>query len=198
MPTPVIEDKIRLRAELKARRNGFAVAYRDHAQAEIGRRLMALIYDSPAIKTVATFWPVGSEVDLTATMATLREDGYKVALPRVRDMDQPMEFRLWDGTPPTEASVGAVLQPGAEARMASPDLILVPLLGFDRLGNRLGYGKGFYDRTLREMRIIKPVITVGIAFAEQEVPRIPTEKHDQRLDWILTDRGAIHTTRTFG
>ena len=106
-----------------------------------------------------------------------------------------MEFRRWD--------LGAVLEPDSlgvpsplrSASVAHPDLIVVPLLAFDRRGGRLGQGGGFYDRTLAALRRDRPVFALGLAYAGQELDEVPTDPHDQRLDAILTETEFIPVSR---
>ena len=84
-----------------------------------------------------------------------------------------------------------IAEPLREALEVTPDLLFVPLAAFDRAGNRIGYGAGFYDRKLRQLRAMKPVCAVGVAYAAQEFPAIPSESHDESLDYVLTERGLI-------
>jgi 5-formyltetrahydrofolate cyclo-ligase len=89
------------------------------------------------------------------------------------------------------AGVWGIREPGPEAREVAPDILLVPLLAFDRRGQRLGYGAGYYDMTITALRARKPVVAVGIAFAAQEVDAVPTTPRDARLDLVLTENEVI-------
>ncbi len=112
------------------------------------------------------------------------------ALPVMLGFGKPLSFRLWKkGEPLGEAKWG--IKEPLPAPEVFPDLLFMPLVGFDRTGNRLGYGAGFYDRTLARLRAMKPIITVGVAYAIQELPAIPSESYDQKLDYVLTDRAWI-------
>ena len=84
-----------------------------------------------------------------------------------------------------------IREPGSQARVLEPDVLLVPLLAFDRSGHRLGYGGGYYDRTLRDLRRRRPIVAVGLAFGCQEVDAVPHLDYDERLDWVLTPDGPI-------
>ncbi len=97
------------------------------------------------------------------------------------DVDEPNHF---------QKNKWGLLEPRADLPTATPTILLVPLLGFDRQGNRLGYGKGYYDATIQALKSQGPLTTIGVAFAQQEVPEIPTQLHDQRLDWIITQNEA--------
>ena len=88
-----------------------------------------------------------------------------------------------------------IAEPKQSAEVLRPDVLLVPLLAFDRVGYRLGYGGGFYDRTLRELRALKPVLAIGVAFAAQETPETPRGSMDEKLDWVITEREAIEILR---
>lgn len=184
------QQKVRLRSELKPRRDAIDAAIRaSHSQA-ITDRLLPLLEVTP-LKCLAGYWPMASEVDPRPVMEAMQTAGLKVALPLVDRPDRSLGFRLWDGQEPPWRGPTGTLEPDPASRRAAPDVLLIPLLGFDRRGGRIGFGKGFYDRTLAELRGFKPIIAVGIAFAEQEVPEVPMERHDQKLDWIVTERAAI-------
>lgn len=137
---------------------------------------------------VAGYWPIRDEMDIKPVIARLMDSGQPVCLPVVLGEEQPLELRLWqDGAPLYEAGFGT-LAPPEEAPRAVPDVILMPLLGFDRLGTRLGYGGGYYDRTLASLPR-RPRL-IGFAFALQEVDHIPREAHDVPLDAIVTEEGV--------
>jgi 5-formyltetrahydrofolate cyclo-ligase len=85
----------------------------------------------------------------------------------------------------------SIEEPLKGAPEVAPDLLFVPLAAFDRTGNRIGYGAGFYDRTLRQLRAMKPICAVGVGYAAQEAPAIPAEPHDESLDYVLTERELI-------
>jgi 5-formyltetrahydrofolate cyclo-ligase len=84
------------------------------------------------------------------------------------------------------------MEPPPEAKEVLPDLLFVPLAAFDRKGGRLGYGAGFYDRTLAKLRALKPIKAVGVAFEVQELQDLPQEPHDEPLDYVLTERKLIY------
>ena len=103
---------------------------------------------------------------------------------------QPLVFRAWRPGDPLEAGVFGTLQPTARRAVVEPEVLIVPLLAVDEEGWRLGYGGGFYDRTLEALRARKRVTAVGVGFNEQIVPEVPHDPNDQRLDWLLTDKRA--------
>lgn len=139
-------------------------------------------------EVVAGYWPIRDELDVKTVIARLMDSGQPVCLPVVLGDEQPLELRLWeDGAPLYEAGFGT-LAPAEEAPRAAPDVILMPLLGFDKHGTRLGYGGGYYDRTLAALP--KRPRLIGFAFALQEVDHIPRDGHDVPLDAIVTEQGV--------
>lgn len=180
-------EKKAMRAAALARRKA---AYA--ADAGAGERLAAwfLAVYRPAT-AVSAYWPMGSELDTRPLLHRLDADGQVCLLPVVVGRGRPLLFRRWrPRTRLVQAGFG-VLTPGPEAAEGVPGLVLCPLLAFDRRGYRLGYGGGYYDRTLRSLREAGPVTAIGIGFAAQEVPAVPTGPGDQRLDGILTEAGPI-------
>ena len=135
---------------------------------------------------VAGFWPLGHEIDMTPLLHALRAAGHTVALPRTPPRGNPLAFHRWaasDGL--ARERFGTMTSTGPSV---TPDLLLVPLLAFDRRGHRLGYGGGYYDRTLAAW---PGIATIGCAHAAQEVAELPTGPHDMRLRAIATEREVI-------
>ena len=137
---------------------------------------------------VSGFWPIGSEIDMAPVLRALAARGHAVALPVVVGRDRPLVFRAWrEGDAMAEGPYG-IREPLESAPEIAPQVLLVPLLAFDRAGYRLGYGGGFYDRSLAMLREGGRAIAIGAAWAAQEVPAVPHDQHDQPLDWMLTER----------
>ena len=139
-------------------------------------------------KVVSGFHAFGDEITVLPRRARLAEAGWITALPVVVGKGRPLEFRAWA---PGEALVPGrwdIPQPPEGVRVVEPDVVLVPLLAFDRQGYRLGYGGGFYDRTLAALRAQKAITAIGVAFAGQEVQAVPRESFDARLDYVMTER----------
>ena len=156
------------------------------------RHFQAMI-DIPAHAIVAGYWPMRNEFDPRPLLAKLGKAGHALALPVVVGKDQPLVFRDWTpGDVLVEGGFGT-LAPHASAREVIPDVALVPMLAFDADGYRLGYGGGFYDRTLAQAPLRWQTLAVGLAFAAQETEALPREAHDRKLQWIVTEQG----TRTF-
>lgn len=139
-------------------------------------------------KVVAGYQPMGSEIDPTPLVARFAATGAQIVLPRTapKGSGLPLSFHLWSPGQPLVKSVFGVAEPSPDAPQLTPDLLLVPLLAFDGLGHRMGYGQGHYDRTLEALRARHPVLAIGLAFEAQKVASVPREDHDQPLDGILT------------
>jgi 5-formyltetrahydrofolate cyclo-ligase len=146
--------------------------------------------DLPAGTVVSGFLPYQTEIDVRPLLARLAASGLVTALPVVTGRGEPLIFRAWRPGEPIQPGAWNIPVPRTTAAEVVPDVLLVPMLAFDSGGFRLGYGGGFYDRTLEKLRRDKPVIAVGVAYAGQEVHQVPRGPHDQPLDWILTETGA--------
>jgi 5-formyltetrahydrofolate cyclo-ligase len=140
---------------------------------------------------VAGYWPMGDELDPRPLLLALAKRGHPVCLPVVARTAQPLVFRAWAPGDPLVAARFGTQVPAESATEVVPDLLLVPLLGFDRRGYRVGYGGGFYDRTLQALRAVGRVRAVGLAYAGQEAEAVPTEPVDQPLDALVTEREIV-------
>ena len=184
-------------SDLKAELRTAATAHRDAIPAETRQAAAEAIAASDfplAIgpgTTVSGFMPLGSEINPLPLMKKLAAQGARLALPVVAARGQPLVMRAWAWGEPLNAGVWGIREPKPEAPEVEPDILLVPLLAFDRAGYRLGYGGGYYDRTIGRLRANKPVTAVGVAFAAQEVPQVPISPRDARLDLVLTEREVI-------
>lgn len=140
---------------------------------------------------VSGFWPMTEELDIRPLMIELFNEGCQLGLPVVTGKGQPLVFRAWRPGDPLEAGVFNTLHPSPRRETVEPDALIVPLLACDEQGWRLGYGGGFYDRTLRGLRRRKTILAMGVAFDDQLLPEtVPHGPDDERLDWLLTDRRA--------
>ena len=168
------------KAAFAARKQAFAAGQGQAAE------LLADMLAAQAGKRLAGYMAMRTEIDPTAAMAA--HDG-PVGVPVILGAGQALKFREW--------SPGCAMMPGefgaaipAEGAWIEPEVLIVPLLAFDARGYRLGYGGGFYDRTLEGLRARGPVLAVGFAFDAQEVAEVPTEPTDQRLDALVTESGV--------
>ena len=160
---------------------------------EAGRRAAALLplEKLPKFTIVSGYRPQGAEIDPLPLMHRLRAEGARLALPVAVSRDAPLVFRAYDADAKLVPDAFGIPSPPPEAEQLMPDLVIAPVMAFDRSGARLGQGAGHYDRTLENLRAAGPVFVLGLAFAGQEVARVPAEAHDQRLDAILTETGYI-------
>ncbi|WP_421860364.1 5-formyltetrahydrofolate cyclo-ligase [Oceanicaulis sp.] len=175
----------------RAARAARAAAYARHPDA--GRRLVEHFPDSlwPNVRqVVAGYAAIGDEIDPQTLLETFALEQARIALPCVVEKDQPLIFRSWALDQPLEPGPFGTREPAASSSELTPSLVLVPLVGFDLKGRRLGYGGGFYDRTLDKLKQSGPLTVVGLAYEAQKLARVPAEAHDMRLDWIVTEQGA--------
>jgi 5-formyltetrahydrofolate cyclo-ligase len=186
----------------KRRARTAANAARTHAHKTLGERagLMLAQHELPVIRmngqaSVSGFYPYQDEINVLPLLARLVSEGWQTALPVVMAKGAPLTFRAWAPGEPTGRGIWDIHVPLEAAPEIEPDILLVPMLAFDRRGYRLGYGGGFYDRTLAELRKLKPVVAIGVAYAEQEIEEVPVAGYDEPLDWILTERGVIEPKR---
>ncbi|MBF0560978.1 MAG: 5-formyltetrahydrofolate cyclo-ligase [Alphaproteobacteria bacterium] len=184
--------KAALRAQALKRR-GYLQSRKDGMAARGMDRLLFRYLPIGRGTVVAGYWPLGSELDVRALLDRLRARGCRVALPVVIARNLPLVFRLWRGTGRLEAGLHGTHHPPQVNPRVKPDVVLVPMLAYDRTGLRLGYGGGYYDRTLAALRrrSRRWGIAVGIAFAGQKIAILPKGAHDQRLDCIVTERGYL-------
>ncbi|MCP4327764.1 MAG: 5-formyltetrahydrofolate cyclo-ligase [Alphaproteobacteria bacterium] len=184
------QDKQAVRERAAANRDRFEPDARDRAAAALPRIFLEKIVLTPGSR-VSAFWPAKGEIDVRVLLRRLHEAGHVCGLPVVAGHGRPLLFRRW--TPDTVMRPGnfRIPVPPESAELLTPDVVLVPLLAFDRNGNRLGWGAGFYDRTLAALRADHSVVAIGIAFAGQEIERVPHGSQDEKLDWIVTEQEAI-------
>jgi 5-formyltetrahydrofolate cyclo-ligase len=164
-----------------------AAAFSEHLAAE-----GLAIATSLGPKVISAYFPLADEPSTLPLLKSLAKAGFQTALPVTGKFGTALIFRLWRPGGPTIRGKMAIEEPLATAQEVAPDLLFVPLAAFDRSGHRLGYGAGFYDRTLSTLRGKKPICAIGVAYAAQELSHIPFESHDERLDYVLTERELIN------
>ena len=188
MADPRVEEA---KAALRLKARGARAAILHSTRGDAALAAAGHFFDAVQLKPtdiVAGYWRIKDEMDCQPILVRLMDSLQPVCLPVVLGDDLPLELRLWEqGTPLYEAGFGT-LAPSELAPQVEPDVVIMPLLGFDARGTRLGYGGGYYDRTLERLRR-KPRL-VGLAFAAQELDTIPREAHDVPLDVIVTEQGA--------
>lgn len=184
----LVDTKSDLRAEAGRRRGALAESARQ-AGAERVAALALDVLPSGSGTVVSGYYPIRDELDPLPLLARLAEQGSEICLPVMLYDERKLMFRGWRPGEPLEARQFGVPEPLDAAPRQIPDILFVPLLAFDAAGNRLGYGAGFYDRTLAELRAARAVTAIGLAFDEQEVAAVPHDAYDQRLDGVLTPTG---------
>lgn len=183
--------KAELRTKAHAARAAISQASRSDAAQAATRHFFEQIQLQPT-DVVAAYWRIRDELDCQPILIRLMDSNQPVILPVVMGAEAPLDLRIWEqGASLYEAGFGT-LAPADDAPRAEPDVVIMPLLGFDSRGTRLGYGGGYYDRTLA--RLSKKPRLVGLAFAAQELDLIPREDHDVPLDAVVTENGV----RIFG
>ena len=175
------EAKRQARARAKAAREGYdpscGTALAAHVLAEL---------PIPPGAAVSGFWPMPGEIDIRPLLVALHERGHPVLLPATPPRGNPLAFRHWQPEAEMIRERFGTFRPAGVPGV--PDVMFVPLLAFDRSGHRLGYGGGYYDRTIAGLPHAR---AVGCAFAAQEVDKVPAGPHDMRLDAVATERGVI-------
>jgi len=140
---------------------------------------------------VAGFSAIRSEIDPAILMQAFAARGAALALPVAIERNQPLIFRAWNADTRLVRGLYGILEPSSDAEEVEPDIVLVPLAAFDRRGHRIGYGGGYYDRTLGGLRKSKKIVAIGVAFAVQEIDDAVHDAHDQPLDLVLTENEII-------
>jgi 5-formyltetrahydrofolate cyclo-ligase len=189
-PATVESLKAQIRRDAAARRDALPAAERAAAAATIAARPLPVAVPAGAI--VSGFSPLKSEINPVPLMRAFAAAGASLALPVVAGRGKPLVMRAWSFGAPLVAGVWGIREPPPSAPQVFPDILIVPLLAFDRAGHRIGYGAGYYDMTIAQLRGIKPVIAIGVAYAAQEIAEIPTTPRDARLDFVLTERETIN------
>jgi 5-formyltetrahydrofolate cyclo-ligase len=146
-------------------------------------------------RIVSGYRPRGAEIDPWPVMQAFARAGAQLALPVAFDRDSALAFRAYADGDPLEPDAFNTLSPTGSAPVVEPDLVIAPLLAFDRFGNRMGQGAGHYDRALQALRANRRVFVLGLAYAGQQVAQVPAEPHDQRLDAILTEKAYIEASK---
>lgn len=143
----------------------------------------------PPHAIIGAYWPIGSEIDVRPLITALYDSGQEICLPTIVGDGQPLNFRTWEPEAVMVKSKYKIFEPCAKNHdECTPDVIIVPLLAFDKNLHRLGYGGGFYDRTIEKLRKENPeLMVIGVAFAQQEIEKIPNEDWDVQLDKIVTE-----------
>lgn len=177
-------------AALAARQHAFDAPGRTDAVARANAHVLARIGPAQGV-VVAGYLPIRTEMDPVPAMTALHAAGARICVPVIAGKDLPLEFREWTPDAPLVDGPFGVRVPAGGATLA-PGTLIVPLLAFDATCNRLGYGGGFYDRTLMRLKLQGPVRAIGLAFAAQALPDVAAGPTDVALDVVVTEDGTLH------
>jgi 5-formyltetrahydrofolate cyclo-ligase len=190
------DPKTDLRRHSLARRD-LVSARESHAAADGVRKSGATLVDEIVARekmaepVVSVYWPIRSELNTRPLIEALAAKGLRVVLPVMHKVRHPLVFRVFAPGDDLVKGPYGLSEPAPEKEALDPDIIFSPLAAFDRRGYRLGYGGGIYDATLAGLRPKKRVVVIGLAYACQEADRVPTEPHDERLDYVVTERETL-------
>jgi len=196
-PQPVADhrqevDVKRWRKEARARLIEERLALSADIRLQLGERIAAHLEDAMgAVEglVVSLYWPFRGEPDLRALMQRIGRRGGRCALPVVVALGEPLFFRAWGHGDPLTRGVWNIPIPPEGAEIVTPDIVIAPVIGFDRQGYRLGYGGGFYDRTLAALAGTKRVF--GVGYDQAAIPTIYPQWHDIKMDAVITESGAV-------
>jgi 5-formyltetrahydrofolate cyclo-ligase len=186
---PAGQSKSDLRTAALAAREALSPEQRAAAAQALAARKLPLKITPGTI--VSGYSPIRSEIDPVPLMRQLAAQGAQLALPAVMARGKSLAFRAWSPSDRLMMGPLGILEPSPAAAELIPDIMLVPLAAFDRLGHRIGYGAGHYDFTLAHLRKAKPITAIGLAFAAQEIEAVPALSHDVALDYVLTETEAF-------
>ena len=180
--------KAALRIEALAKRDALPAVGRAAAAETIAARAFPVTVKG---LIVSGFSPMKTEINPIPLLRKLADAGAQLALPAIAGRGKPLIMRAWKFGDPLKSGQWGIREPMPEAPEVAPDILIVPLAAFDRAGHRIGYGAGYYDMTINALRAKKKVVAIGIAFAAQEIPKVPATERDARLDLVLTEREVI-------
>jgi 5-formyltetrahydrofolate cyclo-ligase len=172
-----------------ARRDALPAAVRVAGAEAIAFRPFPIKFEQGTV--ISGFSPMKSEINPVPLMRKLADAGARLALPAIAGRGKPLIMRAWSFGEPLASGQWGIREPVPELPEVMPDILIVPLAAFDRVGHRIGYGAGYYDMTINALRAKKDIVAVGIAFATQEIPQVPATERDARLDLVLTERETI-------
>ncbi len=184
-----MKDKLATRREaFERRKTAFEISPKAHCT--VGGYVCDLAESWAEKQVVSGYVPIRSEIQTEGTMRCLHRMGFRMCVPVIKGNGKPLEFRSWRPTSKMVDSTFKVPVPSHGAYV-TPSILLVPMLAFDSRGARMGYGGGFYDRTLEKLRAAGDVLAIGLVFAAQRVEELPTDTTDQFMDIIVTEKGIM-------
>jgi 5-formyltetrahydrofolate cyclo-ligase len=184
------EKKARARALARKKRQAIPSQVRE----SVGGRAAAWFLETIPLEAnaiVSLYWPLADEFDCRPLLYALSSNHHPIALPLVTGRGRPLDFRIWKPGDPLIKRAFDVFEPHETAEKTQPRVVVTPFLAYNGQGFRLGYGGGYYDRTIRSLRDAGPeLVAVGLGYAAQEMPALPCDENDEPLDWLVTERGA--------
>jgi 5-formyltetrahydrofolate cyclo-ligase len=190
----ILEAKKALRARIKAWRAGLGVEAMVRAADAVAARGLDFVQPPYTRAIISGFSSLPDEFRAWPLLRRLHGEGQALAMPVMQGKGKPLLFRAWSPGDAMDKAVWGIAEPKADKPTLEPDIVLLPLLAFDTAGWRLGYGGGYYDRTLRGLRARRPIVAVGLAYDEQRIDAVPHLDYDEQLDWVLTPSGPIRCT----
>ena len=193
--TDFSERKRALRRYVLSLREAAHATFGDDAERRLTEHLLAAL---PPVcnRAISAYWPMNSEIGVETVLENLNDSGAQCLLPVVVDQGKPLIFRRWHpGMLLVQGAYGTEIPPD-EAEVGVPEIMILPVVAYDNFGGRLGYGGGYYDRTLEILRRNRDILALGAAFSCQRVERVPLEATDQTMDAVVTEQGvAVFTPK---
>ena len=190
------ENKRLLRRSAQEKRKKIILTCSINSGKFLAENIIKLLSSLTKAHTVSGYLPIGDEIDTLQSLTALANTGYQTCLPVVIKNDYPLDFRSWVKGNPLECGPLKTRHPSSDAVLVNPDVLLVPLLAYDDNGNRLGWGGGFYDRTLGAYEAEGRSLTaIGVCYAEQRVEYLPFDAFDKPMDWIVTEKQILKTVK---
>jgi 5-formyltetrahydrofolate cyclo-ligase len=187
----LLQAKAALRERMKMWRAGLHHAFVSQAAEAVAAQGLDFLQASTRLGIVSGFSSLPEEFRVWPLLRRLHHEGIELAMPAIQGKDRPLKFRAWSPGDAMARGVWGIAEPQAGKAELEPDILLVPLLAFDASGWRLGYGGGYYDRTLHTLRAHKRITAVGLGYDEQRVDAVPHLDYDERLDFVLTPSGVL-------
>jgi 5-formyltetrahydrofolate cyclo-ligase len=183
------ETKPQLRELMQKKRTALPAEARLRVAEEAARQALPL-FDSKS-GAVALYWPMRHEISPLILAEHLHQKKYELCLPIAPEKNAPLQFRHWAPEDQLHKGRYGINEPLQKSPLVMPAVLLVPLLAFDKTGARLGMGAGYYDRTLKSLRLTSSIKAYGFAYSFQEVDSLPQELHDERLDAVITEKAIV-------
>jgi 5-formyltetrahydrofolate cyclo-ligase len=187
----IILEKRALRSRIKTWRAGLAADAMARAADRVAAHGLSFLELGQKRRVVSGFSSLPEEFRVWPLLRRLHSEGQPLAMPVMQGKNLPLLFRAWTPGDAMDRAVWGIAEPKTDKPQLEPDIVLAPLLAFDASGWRLGYGGGYYDRSLRALRAHKPIVAVGLAYDEQQVDVVPHLDYDERLDWVLRPSGPL-------